>query len=274
MVMNTGLFIKENFRFSEDASTSMYSQLAAFIRHQIKLGVFRPHDRLVTESELCEILNISRTTVRLAFSELLEEGLIIRQRRKGTFIAEKKINRRLNSLYNFTESMREQGVKVRSQVLQSEVMDADDVVSGKLKLTETQRRVFVLKRIRFGDDIPLLLETTCIPYNLCPGIEQYDFANLSLYEVLNTRFDLKIVRATEYIEAVIIAKPAAQHLQCPEKVMAGYRIERVSLLENGFVFEYTTSVTRADKCNFKIDLVNAGQSAARTRVDFSRQLKR
>ncbi|HCB1778262.1 TPA: GntR family transcriptional regulator, partial [Citrobacter farmeri] len=105
--MDTARFIKDNFRFTEGSSASMYSQLAAFIRHQIKLGVFRPHDKIVTENALCDILNISRTTVRLAFNELLEEGLIVRQRRKGTFIADKKINRRLNSLYNFTESMRE-----------------------------------------------------------------------------------------------------------------------------------------------------------------------
>ena len=270
--MDTGLFIKDNFRFTEGTRSSMYSQLAAFIRHQIKLGVFRPHDKIVTENELCDILNISRTTVRLAFNELLEEGLIVRQRRKGTFIADKKINRRLNSLYNFTESMREQGIKPHSLVLQSEVSDADEMVADKMNLTPTQRKVFILKRVRLGDDTPLLLETTCIPWNLCPGIEFYDFATLSLYDVLKNEFGLNIAHATEHIEAVIINKSAAHYLQCTEKVMAGYHIERVSFLENGFVFEYTTSVTRADKCNFKIDLFNAGQNSAKARVDFSRQL--
>ncbi|ENT4819118.1 TPA: GntR family transcriptional regulator [Citrobacter farmeri] len=272
--MDTARFIKDNFRFTEGTRASMYSQLAAFIRHQIKLGVFRPHDKIVTENALCDILNISRTTVRLAFNELLEEGLIVRQRRKGTFIADKKINRRLNSLYNFTESMREQGIKPRSLVLQSEVIDADEIVADKLNLTQTQRKVFILKRVRLGDDTPLLLETTCIPWNLCQGIELYDFATLSLYDVLKNEFGLTITHATEHIEAVIISKSAAHYLQCAEKVMAGYHIERVSFLENGFVFEYTTSVTRADKCNFKIDLFNAGQNSAKARVDFSRQLKR
>ncbi|HED3135964.1 GntR family transcriptional regulator [Citrobacter farmeri] len=272
--MDTARFIKDNFRFTEGSSASMYSQLAAFIRHQIKLGVFRPHDKIVTENALCDILNISRTTVRLAFNELLEEGLIVRQRRKGTFIADKKINRRLNSLYNFTESMREQGIKPRSLVLQSAVIDADEIVADKLNLTQTQRKVFILKRVRLGDDTPLLLETTCIPWNLCQGIERYDFSTLSLYDVLKNEFGLTITHATEHIEAVIISKSTAHYLQCAEKVMAGYHIERVSFLENGFVFEYTTSVTRADKCNFKIDLFNVGQNSAKARVDFSRQLKR
>ncbi len=272
--MDTGLFIKDNFRFNESGNTSMYSQLASFVRHQIKLGVFQSRDRMVTENELCNILNISRTTVRLAMNELFEEGLIVRQRGRGTFIADKKINRKLNSLYNFTDSMSEQGIAARSVVLQAGIYDADEVVANKLNLPESQRKIFLLKRIRYGDDVPLLLESTSIPYNLCQGIEDYNFEVTSLYEILKNKFGLDIVRATENIEAIIINKTAAHHLQCQGKVMAGYRIERVSYLDNGFIFEYTTSVTRADKCNFRIDLYSSGQHAGKLGIGFARQLKR
>ncbi|AKE58944.1 TPA: GntR family transcriptional regulator [Raoultella planticola] len=272
--MDTGLYIKENFRFNDDAGTSMYSQLASFIRHQVRLGVFRVNDKMVTENELCDILKISRTTVRLAMNELLEEGLIVRQRGKGSFIADKKINRKLNSLYNFSDSMREQGIKPHSVVLQSAIIEADEVIATKLNLPEGQRKIFLLKRVRYGDDTPLLLETTAIPYNLCQGIELHDFEASSLYDVLKNQFGLNIAHATENIDAIIINKPAAHHLQCNDKVMAGYQIERISFLETGFVFEYTTSVTRADKCSFRIDLFNANQNAGKSRIDFSRHLKR
>lgn len=270
--MDTGRYIKENFRFNDDTGISMYSQLASFIRHQVRLGVFNVNDKIVTENELCDILKISRTTVRLAMNELLEEGLIVRQRGKGSFVADKKINRKLNSLYNFSDSMREQGIKPHSVVLQAAVVEADEMAAQKLNLPEGQRKIFLLKRVRYGDDTPLLLETTAVPYNLCQGIEQYDFEVRSLYDVLKNQFGLNITHATERIDAIIINKSAAHHLQCPEKVMAGYQIERVSFLESGFVFEYTTSVTRADKCSFKIDLFNTNQF--KSRIDFSRQLKR
>ncbi|WP_058910201.1 GntR family transcriptional regulator [Entomohabitans teleogrylli] len=270
--MDTGLFIKDNFRFSADAATSMYSQLAAFIRHQIKLGVFSPHDRMITENELCELLNISRTTVRQAMNELLEEGLIVRQRGKGSFIADKKINRKLNSLYHFSDSMRELGVNPHSVVLQCDVIDADDDIAAKLNLPQSQRKVFILRRIRFGDDTPLLIETTCIPYNLCPGIEHTSFETHSLYETLKSQFGLDIVHATENLEAIIISDADARHLQCADRITVGYRIDRISYLDNGFVFEYTTSVTRADKCSFRIDLFSAGSHASRLRVGFSREL--
>lgn len=272
--MDTGLYIKENFRFKDDAETSMYSQLASFIRHQIRLGVFQVDDKMVTENELCDILKISRTTVRLAMNELLAEGLIVRQRGKGSFIANKKINRKLNSLYNFSDSMREQGIKPHSVILQSDIVEADDVIASKLSLPPGQRKIFLLKRVRYGDDTPLLLETTAIPYNLCQGIEQCDFEVTSLYDVLKNQYGLNIAHATENIDAIIINKAAACHLQCQDKLMAGYLIERTSFLDSGFIFEYTTSVTRADKCSFRIDLFNAKQNAGRPRIDFSRQLKR
>ncbi|HED2446702.1 GntR family transcriptional regulator [Citrobacter freundii] len=274
VLMDTGQYIKENFRFSEDSTTSMYSQLASFVRHQIKLGVFKTNDRMVTENELCDILKISRTTVRLAMNELLEEGLLVRQRGKGSFIADRKINRKLNTLYNFTDSMREQGITPRSEVLLASVIDADDMVANKLGLPSTQRRIFMLKRVRYGDETPLLLETTCIPYNLCQGIEQYNFETNSLYDILKNQFGMDIVHATENIEAIIISKASAQYLQCDNKVMAGYRIERVSYLDTGYVFEYTTSITRADKCTFRIDLFNENAHSLKPRIGFSRQLQR
>ncbi len=269
--MMSSEYIKESFQFNEESNTSMYAQLASYIKHQIRLGVFKPHDKMVTETELCEMLGISRTTVRLAMNQLLDEGLIVRYRGKGSFIAEDKIRRRLNNMYNFSESMREEGVNPSSVVLKSQIIEADEVTAKKLQLPPHQKKVFELTRIRCGDGHPLLLETTRIPYNLCEGIENIQFENTSLYNTLSNQFGLNIYHAVETIEAILIDRSAAIHLQCDKKVMPGYQIERISHLESGYIFEYTTSVTRADKCSFKLDLYN--NNSNKNTMGFSRQLK-
>lgn len=244
---------KRDFHFDPISPSPRYLQLYSFIKHQIQAGVFKVNDQLIAENELCEILNISRTTVRLAMEQLINEGLIVRYRGKGSFIAEEKIRRKINYMYNFTDNMIEVGAKPSSVVLESAVIIADDLISQKLALPATNRKVFKLTRLRCANDNPLLYETTCVPYYLCEGIEQSDFEKVSLYRVLTNEYGLNLFHAEETIGAILIEKEIADYLQCKKK-MAGYKIERISHLDNGYIFEYTTSVTRADKCVFKLDL--------------------
>ena len=53
-----------------------------------------PDDRLPTEHELCEMHGISRTPVNRALSELAAEGLILRHRRRGSFVNPHWLGRR------------------------------------------------------------------------------------------------------------------------------------------------------------------------------------
>jgi len=97
------------FRFSEGSSAPLYAQLAEYLRHRIRSGALKPGDRMIAENEIVKKLAISRTTVRLAFDQLVDEGLIVRYRGKGTFVAEPKLKRNINYLYSFTENIRASG---------------------------------------------------------------------------------------------------------------------------------------------------------------------
>jgi GntR family transcriptional regulator len=244
-------------------------QLALYIKMQIQAGIFKIGERVLAEDELCGTLNISRTTVRLAMNRLVEEGLIIRYRGKGSFIADQKLRRNINYMYNFTENMRNMGVAPSSVVLESKVMQADSGIAQKMRLPEENSRVFCLKRVRCANGIPLLIEITYIPYYLCNGIESFDFTRLSLYEMLKNKYSLNMYHAVETIEAILIDKETAVRLGCKSR-MPGYSIERLSYLDAGYIFEYTTSVTRADKCIFRLDLYcNAGNAKP---IDFERRM--
>ena len=56
---------------------------------------------------------------------LVDEGLLVRYRGRGSFIADPKMKRNINYLYNFTENMRELGAVPASVVIKSEVVEAD-----------------------------------------------------------------------------------------------------------------------------------------------------
>jgi ABC-type glycerol-3-phosphate transport system substrate-binding protein len=63
-----------------------YFQLKTLLLEAILGGEYGPGDRLPTEEELCARHGISRTPVSRALSELAEEGVLLRHRRRGTFV--------------------------------------------------------------------------------------------------------------------------------------------------------------------------------------------
>jgi ABC-type glycerol-3-phosphate transport system substrate-binding protein/DNA-binding transcriptional regulator YhcF (GntR family) len=63
-----------------------YFQLKTLLLEAILSGEYGPGDRLPTEHEFCAQYEISRTPVTRALTELAEEGVILRHRRRGTFV--------------------------------------------------------------------------------------------------------------------------------------------------------------------------------------------
>lgn len=268
--MDTDYF-KETFQFSIDSNIPLYEQLAAYIKIQIQAGVLKPGDQMIAENSLCEVLNISRTTVRLCMNRLVEEGLLIRQRGKGSFIADQKLKRNINYLYNFTENMRDIGAIPTSIVLTKEVINiTDNRISEVLQLPRANRKAFHLVRLRCADGEPLLLENTYIPYYLCNGIERFDFESASLYDTLNNQYSLNLYHASETIESIIVKGKVANLLKCNSNI-PGYQIERISHLDSGYVFEFTTSTTRADKCVFRLELYK-NTASSKNKLDFQRNM--
>jgi multiple sugar transport system substrate-binding protein len=72
----------------------IYFQLKTLLLEEILEGRYGSDGRLPTEHELCERFEISRTPVGRALSELAEEGVILRHRRRGTFVNPHGLRRR------------------------------------------------------------------------------------------------------------------------------------------------------------------------------------
>ena len=72
----------------------LYFQLKTLLLEEILAGRYGAGERLPTEHELCELYAISRTPVSRALSELAEEGVILRHRRRGSFVNPHWLRRR------------------------------------------------------------------------------------------------------------------------------------------------------------------------------------
>jgi len=253
---------EQSIKLNLAGKVPIYHQLINQIRMQIKTGMLRPGEKMPPEEEICSMLGISRTTVRQAMNQLVEQGLLTRYRGKGTFVSMQKFSRSFGHLYNFSSDMNAMGAVPSSRVLKQEVIDVEGTfIQEQLELPRGQTRVFYLKRVRCADEEAILIEDTYIPYFLCPGIEAYDFGQISLYDTLQDRYRLEPCNAIETLQAIIIPPREQKILGCQGNAL-GYRIQRTARLNSNFVYEFTVSVTRADICSYQFQLNN--QSAVKS----------
>ena len=97
--MEPNAILSESLSLSSDIP--LYAQLVGIIKRNISTGVLAVGALLPSEAELCRCLSISRNTVRQAIGELEDEGLVVRKRGRGTFVADPATNRR-GVRYSFT----------------------------------------------------------------------------------------------------------------------------------------------------------------------------
>ena len=182
-------------------SVPLYHQLRNLLREYIVGGKLPPHTRLPSEGELQAQYGVSRMTVRLALNDLVKEGLIYRQAGKGTFVAPPRVSKRFVSMISFTEELRNRGFRPSSKLLEAREMPAGDEVAAKLDLSPGDP-VILVRRIRYADGEPVGYNTSHLRADLCPGILEENLAEGSLYELIERRYGLRIIRATRDLASI------------------------------------------------------------------------
>ena len=238
-----------------DIDTPLYLQLEAIILEHIQTNQLRPGTPVPSEGEFCARFGLSRSTVRQAFKRLEEKGLVIRRRGLGSFVSVPKVSRNLGHLYSFTSQLNEMGYDTFSQVIsfESTVVDAlAERESGIAKGTP----VYVIERLRFADEAPLVLEKTTLVKSFCPPLEAEMLRKKSLYQML-VDSGLDIASAVESYEPIAMDKKMQKLLLC-EANSCAFCIRRKSYTQQGELFEFTCSVMPGQHSRLEITLLKDG----------------
>ena len=125
MTTSSRLWRGLNPAVDRDSPIPYYIQVKKALQEHIDHGDRRPGDQLPGEPELCRMFDVSRTVIRQALRELEYEGLIVRQKGRGTFIAEPKIGESLvQQLTGFYQDMVQRGHTPVTQILKQQVVPA------------------------------------------------------------------------------------------------------------------------------------------------------
>lgn len=236
---------------NKNSPIPIYYQLEEHIKALIEKGQLKPGDALPPEREYAETYQISRMTVRQAFTQLVNEGYLYRMQGKGTFVAERKIEQLLQGVTSFTEDMKARGLEPASKLIQFEIHPASAQIAEQLAILESAP-VYEIERIRLADGVPMALETNYLPADLIKGLTEA-IVNQSIYAYIEGTLNLKIDSASQVIESSVAGQADAKYLNI-SKGAPVMLIQRNSYLKDGSPVELVKSVYRADRYKFMIHM--------------------
>ncbi len=226
----------------------LYHQIYLDLRRMIQLGVIPPGGMLPPEMEISGAYHVGRQTVRQAIARLVDDAVLERFAGRGTFVREQPRHTQFFLDRSFSQQMRELGRLPHSRVLALRKGSVDSRLLPALKAYEG-RACITLERLRFGDNEPICHQVTTVLAGRCPGLEEQDFENQSLYEVLASRCHLIIQRIDHVVRAAAADGYRAGLLEVPEGTPLLF-LATLTYLEDGELIEHTSSYYRADRYEY------------------------
>lgn len=243
-----------NTTIDRTSHTPYYIQVKEAILEQIDSGDWQKGTQLPGEPELCRMFDVSRTVIRQALKELEFEGLITREKGKGTFVDEPRIDQGLaQELTGFYQDMVRRGLTPVTKVLLQELTPADAKVASRLQL-KAGEPVIKIHRLRGVKDEYILLDTTYLPYSLCPEVLNVDLSAQSLYAFLEDKLGLRIARGHRTLDAVLATEYEANLLQVNPGAPL-ILLDSVAYLDDGRPIEYFHALHRGGRARFEVDLI-------------------
>ncbi|MDF2950759.1 MAG: GntR family transcriptional regulator [Anaerocolumna sp.] len=229
----------------------LYFQLKELIMQEIKSGNYKSGEIIPTEKEFSDIFKISRTTVRQAITELVQEGWLYRVKSKGTFVSKPKINQSfIQALGSFNDQIEKSGRTPTTELLDFKIITPPEQAALQLKLQPKDKVIFIHRK-RFADNEPIVMVKTYLPYKKCSFVLEHDLAKESLYPILAFSQDTHITKIHRVIEAVDATAYDINNL----KVRRGKAIQQfISTGHNMFdePIEYSVARYRGDRNSFEV----------------------
>ena len=248
----------------EDSFIPVYYRLERFLRDQIQTGALKPGDSIPPESQLAQQFSVSRMTVRQALSRLVFEGLIERQRGRGSFVAEARFQH-THVFPSFEEEMQARGAKTSHKLIQMRIEPAEGKVAENLALPE-DTPVVVLERQRLVDGRVVGYEIRYFPRRIGDALTEDEIQSQSLVSAMRR----VIGRVHSRLRLRIIASAArpreAKHLDI--KVGAPVLIrENTWFVHPEGPIQYGKSIYRGDRYQMDLDFTSWPQGQPRLRTE-------
>ena len=203
-----------------------YFRISQDIIALIKDGTLQPGMQIPSENEIIRNYEVSNVTARKVLQEIEWAGWATRIKGKGTFVRQRGIERTVTRILGFTQNMREAGRTPRTKLLHAGTVDGGYSAEINGRKYSMPGPVYKIHRLRFADDVPMMIETRYISLELCKGIETEDFEQ-SLYNMYENRYNLQLKEVRQMLSSITIDTGVKEFFDLREGI-PGLRVEGVT----------------------------------------------
>ena len=230
----------------------LYHQIYLIIRQKILAGDFKFDERVPSELELVAEYEVSRITARRALDELAKEGLVKRERGKGTRVQFRKPSLPLeSSVEGLLENLLAMGLETDVALIDFEYVSANEEVARALDCkpgTIVQRAV----RVRSFESGPFSYLVTYVPQDIGRNYDANDLASQPLLQLLE-RSGVVVEGAQQRITATLADADVADLLET-EVGIALIEIRRIVTDLESRPVEYIQALYRPDRYQYQMVL--------------------
>lgn len=237
---------------------AIYKEVKDDLNKKMSDGVYKSGDKIPSERSLSVTYGVSRMTVRQALTELENEGFLIRETGRGTFVSAPNIYQ--DNLKSFTQTLIERHMTPSTVVIEVAKVHHLRHISEMLDI-HLDEPYYKIKRLRCGDGVPIALETVYIPVMYVKDIDQYDLTK-SLYSVLETYYKYEFVRAAAEIEATLPNRGISD-LMGIKKQSALLKVTGVTFCQNDLKLFYEESYYRSELYKYHVDILGGNNFGAK-----------
>jgi GntR family histidine utilization transcriptional repressor len=156
----------------------MYQQLKDLIIERISTGELGPRDRVPSENELVESMNVSRMTANRALRELTDEGYVDRVAGRGTFVTDFRARSHVLEVHNIATEIESRGHRHSCDVLRQARLHARGEIAKALHV-EQGTDVFHLLLVHFENGSPVQVEDRHVLAEFAPDCLEQDFSRIT-----------------------------------------------------------------------------------------------
>ncbi|KRB20771.1 MULTISPECIES: GntR family transcriptional regulator [Mesorhizobium] len=225
-------------RLDTYSGEQLYRQLYRMLRAAILSGDIAEGEAIPSENQLRDQFGIARTTVRNAMTLLVSEGLVRQIRGRGTIVSHRPVSHSIWNFGSFTELARRQGQRPVTRTLEHQVKD------GELHLVRA-------RGLANGEAVTWLnVDMSWLSLELYPGIESYDFAAQSLYEVLRRDYGRHPMRS-ELLLTVVSPSERLKEVFATAAEVPGYLCASGDVLDGNDQLVERTSIVYSPAVQMK-----------------------
>jgi GntR family transcriptional regulator len=230
----------------------LYFKIMTEIRDHILSGTWSRGFQLPGELDLARRLGVSVITVRQALGQLAQEGLVRRERAKGTFVSwSGPVNQAINLEIEAENLVTLNPEGTSFKLLATESIEPGAELQREFKLSAKQR-VTRMTRIRMAQGRPLAYVYSYVPSPVADKLSPKSLLKLPLSSVIESGLGIKITDVKHLVGAKLVDEEVSAHLEIPAGSPVLF-VERNYLCKKDLVLR-TVGFYRTDLFRYELKL--------------------